>query len=527
MSLKKYFLFTLIISFSLQSAWYSPVTNFCKKYKTPVAISLALMSVYVGYKIYKARQTPKTTLGESSSQENINASRDSISHIPIIVKDDAEQKRKEEVDLKRKSEELSAERKIVEEHEEVDRKSSFDDDDYIKIDGPLLHFNLAEVQQFCDSINTRNFSELAKTLGQDISDYDLNGPLLFSQLILECFDLISQRVDFYNKCLIDKSMKLSEDQIRIWQVKLNSTFSNITKQIYETGPWVRGKQIFKDLVARRDSSIYRRTWQEHGQNIGYIVWYLHQQAISKKQSFVEGVYVIEGCREVFDFIMSYNYSYDRSGTLKSSHYHEVNKQKKGINIPKYARKEFSFPNNKQHILVGDIGHDINSTKMDYMPDGRFIWMIKPEGSPTENPEPELKEREESGYDLDQISHLRDFAVNRAKRLIGVKGHAERKEHCVTSITQAFKKLYYAHFPAANSIFRILPAWLYDSTSDCIKDVETYGIKAALHHMNRLNGQSAEQQSVKIALQAELAKYDNLELRKGEEVIFSRAEIESW
>jgi len=361
-----------------------------------------------------------------------------------------------------------------------------------------------KIQIVHEALRVGNVKLLAEILRIDLSNYDQSGPMLFYQIFLENYQWL---INFIKSNLNIMNVSLNKEILQKKLFQLNA----LINEIYTSGPWYRGREIVNLIIHSKPIDQYKATWEEHWKSIACIVWYFYEIAIEKKQKFIESTFNIEG-KAIFDFIVSYKYAYDRSGKLKSSHYHEIDKPKFGLNIPTDKRNQWTYPNNKVHLLVGDISgpHLLNPFI--------FLFFLKPETYPTENPEP-------GTHNFDGLKHCGEWMGGVGKK-VGIGGSDDedymRKERVPAIVMNAFEKLYYVFFPGEKAHWFF--GKFYNSKPERIEIAAAYGIKAMLRMLNAFPLTNEIQEKTRKEFMELINDYDHLTLRKGREVILTLAEI---
>ena len=212
------------------------------------------------------------------------------------------------------------------------------------------------------------------------------------------------------------------------------------------------------------------------ENIINLQWALFSRAVSKQDGFLSGTIVLEDPdRKIFDFLNSYQARYNR---ITSSHFKNAQAKglsNKGIDIPDFNLCQGPLPGGKRHLLFGAL--DNGSTFLKWEDYGTKFKQIGPHVAGF------LSKFASFGHDTEDI-------------------HRENVPKEINKYFQAF---------ASTNHIKL--------TKQEKKELETHGIHAMLAIANKYN--LGEQ----FASHPIFANMDNLELRKGNEVILTTAELQ--
>ncbi len=269
---------------------------------------------------------------------------------------------------------------------------------------------------------------------------------------------------------------ISFNRLKGLQEKLNSA--------YKVGPWNDGKVILRKIF--NNESIQG----DYLKNVVQLFWHFYALCSTKGQSFERGTIRLEDKdNKIFNYISKCPGIYDRSGKIKSSHFHEMpDMPKYGLDIPHELRRNLCFQDDKFHILFGQL----QSGTMFIKPEDRGINSIS--------------DVMEHAYHLIGSMHRR-FIAQGANDQSGIQ--CEHVPHNISSIWD-----------------QLLSEFGLDKDQVYI-NAKKHGLYKMLELINvdrfkqNLNGK--QQQIINRFTQA-LEEYDNLHLRKGREVILSHEKL---
>ncbi|MDR3646036.1 MAG: hypothetical protein P4L22_00670 [Candidatus Babeliales bacterium] len=349
-------------------------------------------------------------------------------------------------------------------------------DSYHEVEMDIEH-SIREIQEFIDHVIT-----LKKNSGNNLEWHHY---LLYNYKTIKCkIAKIKRELD--NK---------QDDSSRITLETKVIPFDLAITELEASSPWGIGKRVMGKLIQYKSAYIEKIKIdpKKHLQAIVYLVWYFYSLAAKKGQDFDQGSFGISYEKDLlFCLLDSYEKNYNRTGFL-SSHYSEYkNMQQYGIDIPRELRNIIILPGGMTHILFG------------LVPDEGNLF-LKPEDHGILDP-------------MDWIEHAQSFISAQLRKYVG-KGDEQagmNKERVPQEVITAWDKFFedcnFSQKPEK------LPAF--------IKLGKKYGIASMLKIIERSglftwNSESTNRKIAKAKFMSVINKFDNIDIRKGNEVILTQ------
>lgn len=350
-----------------------------------------------------------------------------------------------------------------------------------------IELDLREIQEFIDHV----INLKTKSLGFEWDHYLLHNFKIIKNKILKIKKQLS-----YNL----------QDEINLVNFKKVIEFDKIITEFENNSPWSQGKLVMANLL--KDNDLYinklKANKVHHLKAIVNLVWYFYSLAALKGQDFTQGTFAINYNQElIFKFLDSYEDKYSRTGLVIyglelpikfSSHYKEHKNLKQfGLDIPHELRKEIMLPKSMTHILFGLI------------PDG--VLFLKPEDHGIANSK-------------DFLDHSISFVQAQLRKVCGAgdEQNGMQKERVPEDLIQKWHSL----FEKYNSVDIDK-----DQRNKDFKEGKEFGIAKMLGILKNskifnFDNQTENQIKAKIEFINYIeCKFDNIESRKGNEVILSQ------
>ncbi|MDR3646158.1 MAG: hypothetical protein P4L22_01305 [Candidatus Babeliales bacterium] len=350
-------------------------------------------------------------------------------------------------------------------------------------------FVLLSLDQEIDS-----FVEMVKQIINQINDYKNQDKNLITLDFLDRFATFKQKIKFFQ----DQIKQQDNNPLQAQASALDKLDQELNSKITdESMPWVKGKIIFAQLSPELIEQYKQYNQEKYLTDIVNLIWYFYYLAALEGKSFEEGTFLIN-CNQsnlIVDFLSAYSASYHRI----SSHFPEMKIQQFGIDIPQAQRTYLMFPPfMKFHILYGKISEDEIFIK----PEDHGIGDIK-------------------DFALHSISYIQSLH----RRFLGSESAESRKERIPANITTAWKILTKLLINETNNK---LPADFPKINNDLIKFYEQFGIRGMIRFINSafMEDQvlTSSQREAKKEFIKQVEKFENLYLRRGNEVILTNKDF---
>lgn len=277
--------------------------------------------------------------------------------------------------------------------------------------------------------------------------------------------------------------------------------------LLERAPWSDGKKIMLKVLNGSVPKISEDLIRD-------FIWYLYKLSYDKGQGFEEGMWVLADHQEkIFNWLKSYPKVYQRQSTHFYEYRKDRSKKNLGIDVP-------GLPTNKQTILF-----DIFTHWGQHAGDKKYLF-IKPESHGVQH------------LDLEAVSHAGELAIARARKY--VPGADDRPEWRKERVPYAVSSVFSSIVEKANE-YSALGSWArwattqvplvsnkLDQRDPLIISGEQLGIWKMKEIVDSLiNQNKIELNDPLIArFNKACAEYDNIDIRKGREVILTEQELGS-
>jgi hypothetical protein len=277
------------------------------------------------------------------------------------------------------------------------------------------------------------------------------------------------------------------------------------KEFYGSSPWNHGKEVMWRLVNEGQQYIdsIKANKDKHLKAIIDLIWYFNSLALKKGQYFTEGAFGLVHHRELVNELLQAYENYPRNGE-RSSHLKEEDAViQYGLDINKDS---LPMPNNMTHLLFANL-------------DRRNVLYIKAEPHGL-------------GNWADTLGHTGGYICSVYKKITGAnEGQKYRKEHLPDAVKRLWKNLIKAYTTERDLSFVQKAASCVGFVPEVVS-ISKAGIKYGISAMRKLLKskifKNANPTDVQIAAKQEfleeIQKYDNLEYRRGNEVILTQADF---